>query len=218
MKARTDAIIKLEQANYLDGLHPKNTGILAEMEAYAFENDVPIADREVASFIAITARAIEAKKVLEIGMAIGYAVVNLLQAMPEDGTVTTIEPSDNMIERATDYFKKAGFENRVNIQKGYALEVLPNLTDTFDIIYLDAMKEEYSGYLDLALPLLKIGGVVIADNLLWGGRVATGIYDDKYKASTKGLMEFNKKFVNHPQLRAEVLSVGDGLGYGVKIN
>lgn len=217
MKANKDAIIKLEQAEYLEKLHPASTGILAEMETYAFENDVPIADREVASFIAITASAIQAKRVLEIGMAIGYAVANLLQAMPKDGVVVTIEPSDNMIERATDYLIRAGLINRVEIKKGYALEVLPNLNDTFDIIYLDAVKEEYSDYLDLALPMLRVGGIVIADNLLWGGRVATGNYTEGYENSTKALAEFNKKFVNHPQLRAEVLSIGDGLGYGVKV-
>jgi predicted O-methyltransferase YrrM len=216
MKTKSDAIIKIEQAIYLDDLHPKNTGILAEMEADAFENRVPIADREVASFIAITAHAIRAKRVLEIGMAIGYAVVHLLQAMDEDGVVVTIEPSDVMIGRASDYLTRAGLINRVEIKKGYALDVLPKLNDTFDMIYLDAMKEEYSDYLDLALPLLRIGGIVIADNLLWGGRVATGNYTPDYKSSTEGLIEFNKKFVNHPQLKAEILSVGDGLGYGVK--
>lgn len=217
MKSRTDAIIKIEQAIYLDELHPRNTGILAEMEDYAFKNNVPIADREVASFLGITARAIGAKKVLEIGMAIGYSVINLLEAMPEDGTVVTIEPSDVMIERATDYFTKARVLRRVRVEYGKALDVLPTLTETFDMIYLDAMKEEYSGYLDLALPLLRVGGVVVADNLLWGGRVATRDYDSGYKASTEGLIAFNEKFVNHPQLRAEVLSIGDGLGYGVKI-
>jgi len=217
MKAKSDAIIQQEQAEYLDAIHPANTGVSAEMEAYAHENNVPIADREVASFIAITTRAIKAKRVLEIGMAIGYAAIQILQAMDDDGVVVTIEPSDNMIERAIYFATKAGVRERLLIEKGFALEVIPNLKDTFDIIYLDAMKEEYSGYLNLALPHLRVGGVVIADNLLWGGRVATKNYDEGYKKSTEGLIEFNKKFVNHPQLKAEILSVGDGLGYAVKI-
>ncbi len=217
MKAKSDAIIQQEQAEYLNELHPPNVGVLAEMEAYAHENNVPIADREVASFVAITVRAMRARRVLEIGMAIGYAAIQILQEMDDNGIVVTIEPSDNMIERATYYAEKVGVSERLIIQKGFALEVIPNLREEFDIIYLDAMKEEYADYLDEALPLLRIGGVVIADNLLWGGRVATKSYDDKYKNSTESLIEFNKRFVTHPQLKAEILSVGDGLGYAVKV-
>ena len=82
---------------------------------------------------------------------------------------------------------------------------------------VETVKEEYRGYLDLALPLLRTGGVVICDNLLWGGQVAGEIRSEDQKASTEALREFNHYFVNHPQLRAQVLAVGDGLGYGVKI-
>jgi len=79
------------------------------------------------------------------------------------------------------------------------------------------VKEEYRGYLDLSLPKLRLGGVVICDNLLWGGQVAGHIHSEDQITSTEALREFNQYFVNHPQLRAEVLPVGDGLGYGVKI-
>jgi predicted O-methyltransferase YrrM len=80
------------------------------------------------------------------------------------------------------------------------------------------VKEEYADYLKLSLPKLRRGGVVIVDNLLWGGQVAGGIRSLDQESSTNALREFNKYFVNHPRLRAEVLSVGDGLGYAVKIN
>jgi len=108
--------------------------------------------------------------------------------------------------------------DRVQIEKGYALDVIPQLYETFDLVFIDAVKEEYRGYLDLALPKLRAGGVVIVDNLLWGGQVAGSIRSADQKASTEALREFNEYFVAHPQLRAEVLPVGDGLGYGVKIN
>jgi caffeoyl-CoA O-methyltransferase len=85
------------------------------------------------------------------------------------------------------------------------------------LIFLDAVKEEYRGYLDLSLPRLRSGGVVICDNLLWGGQVAGEVRSPDQKTSTEALREFNRYFVSHPQLRAEVLPVGDGLGYGVKI-
>ena len=218
MKASADAIIRLEQAEYLDRLHPDNVGLLAEMEAYAAEHRVPIADREVARFLEITARAVGAKKVLEIGMAIGYSVVHLARSLPADGLVVTVELSEEMIALSEDYLGRAGLRERVRVERGAALDVLPRLEDTFDIVFLDAVKEEYADYLELALPRLRVGGVVIADNLLWGGQVAGEIRGADQTASTQALRDFNQRFVRHPQLLAEVLSVGDGLGYGVKIN
>jgi len=191
--------------------------LLAEMESYAAEHRVPIADREVARFLEITARAINAKLALECGMAIGYSVIHLLRGMPDDGQVITIDPSDDMISRASDYLTRAGLRDRTQIKKGYALEVIPRLNETFDLLFIDAVKEEYRGYLDLGLPKLRIGGVVICDNLLWGGQVAGEIRSDDQKTSTEALREFNEHFVNHPQLRAQVLPLGDGLGYGVKV-
>jgi predicted O-methyltransferase YrrM len=217
MKARLDAIIQREQAEYLERLHPASDELLAEMEAHAAEHRVPIADREVARFLEITARSIRARRALEIGMAIGYSVINLLRGMADDGSVTTIEPSEEMIRRAGDYFERAGVTNRVKIERGFALDVLPRLEGTFDLVYLDAVKEEYSDYLRLSLPLLRAGGVVIADNLLWGGQVAGEVRSADQEASTGALRSFNREFVTHPQLLAQVLPVGDGLGYGVKI-
>jgi len=217
MKASIDAIIQREQAEYLDQLLPANDQLLAEMESYAAEHRVPIADLEVARFVEITAHAIGATTALECGMAIGYSVIHLLRGMRPNGRVITIDPSDEMIRAAEGYLSRAGLRERVQIEKGYALEVIPGLNETFDLVFIDAVKEEYRGYLDLALPKLRTGGVVICDNLLWGGQVAGEIRSDDQKASTEALREFNRYFVNHPQLRAQVLPVGDGLGYGVKI-
>ena len=217
MKARIDAIIQREQAEYLEDLHPASTDLLAEMEGYAAEHRVPIADREVALFLEITARAIQARRILECGMAIAYSVIHLARGMAEDGLVITIDPSDDMIKAAEGYLARAGVRERVQIEKGYALEVIPEINETFDLVFIDAVKEEYRGYLDLSLPKLRQGGVVIVDNLLWGGQVAGEIRAPDQKASTEALRAFNQYFVNHPQLRAEVLPVGDGLGYAVKI-
>ncbi len=217
MKARPDAIIHSEQAAYLDRLLPASTALLAEMEDYAAAHNVPIADREVALFLEITARACGARKVLEIGMAIGYSVIHLLRGMPDDGLVVTIERDEEMIRLAEDYLTRADLRAQVRIERGRALEVMPQLQETFDLIYLDAVKEEYTKYLELSLPLLKTNGVVIVDNVLWGGQVAGEIRSQDQIASTQALREFNERFVNHAQLRAEILSVGDGLGYAVKI-
>src|SRR5947208_10720811 len=116
MKARIDAIIHLDQAEYLDNLLPSNDDLVFEMEAYAAEHRVPIADREVALFLEITARAIKVRRVLECGMAIGYSVIHLARAMDDDGLVITIDPSDQMIAAAEDYFVRAKVRERVRIE------------------------------------------------------------------------------------------------------
>ena len=217
MKSEFDAILQPEQANYLENLLPKSPDILAEMESYAEMRGVPIADREVAWFLEITARAINAKRCLEIGLAIGYGAAHLANGLNADGKVVTIEPSDEMIEKSEEYLTKLGLRGKVEIVKGKALEILPTLKDEFDLIYLDAVKEEYAEYLNFSLPLLRAGGVIIADNLLWGGQGAGEITGDKDMHSTLALREFNKFFVNHPHLKAQVLPIGDGLGYAVKL-
>lgn len=218
MKAKIDAILQREQAEYLDGLLPASEGLLEEMERHAAEHRVPIGDREVAAFLEITARAIAARSVLEIGTAIGYSVIHLLRGMSADALVVTVEANDEMIRLSEGYFARAGVSERVRIERGRALDVLPRLKETFDLVYLDAVKAEYGEYLELALPRLRTGGVVIADNLLWGGQVAGEIRAPDQAASTEALRRFNERFVRDPRLRAVVLPIGDGLGYGVKVN
>ncbi len=212
MKARIDAILQREQAEYLAELLPPGDELLVEMEGYAAEHRVPIADREVARFLEITARMSGARKALEIGMAIGYSVVHLLRGMGGQSSIVTIEPNEEMIAAASGYLQRAGLMDQVRIKRGKALDVMPDLYETFDLLFIDAVKEEYRQYLDLGLQRLRTGGVVIVDNLLWGGRVA----GDDSESSTVALREFNPYFINHPQLLAVVLPVGDGLGYAVK--
>lgn len=215
MKARLDAIIKREQAEYLDQLLPQRDPLLEEMEKYAAEHRVPIADVEVARFLQISARVSNAKRALEIGMAISYSVIHLLRGMGRDGLVVTIEPNDEMIRASENYLGRAGLRDQVRIERGKALDVMPRLDETFDLLFIDAVKEEYRRYLDLGLERLKTGGLVIVDNLLWGGKVADE--SEQSDSSTLALRDFNHYFVNHPQLLAEILPVGDGLGYAVKL-
>jgi predicted O-methyltransferase YrrM len=172
----------------------------------------------VARFLEITARSTGARRVLEIGMAIGYSVIHLARGMGAGGLVITIEPSEEMIARSEEFVGRAGLRESLRIERGYALEVLPRLGgETFDMLFIDAVKEEYAQYLELSLPMLRAGGVVVVDNLLWGGQVAGEISDPDRTASTQALREFNQIFVRHPQLLAVVLPVGDGLGYAVKV-
>src|SRR6267143_5354824 len=142
MKARIDAIIQRDQAEYLDQLIPQTDPLLREMEEYGAQHGVPSADREVALFVEITARAINAKRALEIGMAIGYTTLHLARAVGEDGLVVTIDPSDEMIRAAEGYLTRAGVRERVRIERGKALDVMPRLNETFDVVFIDAVKEE----------------------------------------------------------------------------
>ena len=218
MKDQVGLIIHQEQETYLERLLPKRDSLLAEMERYADQQRVPIADPEVATFLEITVRAIRAKRILEVGTAIGYADIFMARAMPLDGRVVTIDVSDEMIRRAKEYVKRADLADQVEFHKGPALTVIPTLQGPFDLVYLDAVKEEYVDYLDLALPLTRTGGVFVCDNVLWKGQVASGrLLADSYRRSTEALRGFNDYFVYHPQLLAQILPVGDGLAFGVKV-
>jgi predicted O-methyltransferase YrrM len=218
MKAQVGLIIHQEQEDYLERLLPERDLLLREMERFADEHGIPIADPEVATFLEITVRAIRAKRVLEVGTAIGYADIFMARAMTPQGKVVTIDISAEMIGKAREYVKRAGLADQVEFHKGPALVVIPTLEGPFDLVYLDAVKEEYRGYLDLALPLMRTGGVVVCDNVLWRGQVASGRWlATQYRSSTEALRGFNDYFVHHPQLLAQILPVGDGLAYGVKV-
>jgi len=218
MKDRAGLIIHREQEEYLERLLPDRDPLLREMERFAEEHGVPIADPEVATFLEITVRATQASRVLEVGTAIGYADIFMARAMSLGGTVVTIDISGEMIARASDYVKRAGLEGRVEFRRGPALSVIPTLEGPFDLVYLDAVKEEYRAYLDLALPLMRIGGVFVCDNVLWKGQVAARrLRTDHYLGSADALRGFNDYFVHHPQLLAQILSVGDVLVYGEKV-
>lgn len=218
MKAQVGLIIHSEQEEYLERLLPGRDLLLQEMERYAEANGIPIADPEVATFLEITVRAIRAERVLEVGTAIGYADIFMARAMSPQGRVVTIDISAEMIGKAKAYVKRTGLEDYVEFHEGPALAVIPILEGPFDLVYLDAVKEEYRDYLDLALPLMETGGIVVCDNVLWRGQVAGGrLLGEQYRSSTEALRGFNEYFTYHPQLLAQILPVGDGLAYGVKV-
>lgn len=218
MKAEVGLIIHWKQEEYLEGLLPKRDLLLQEMERFADEHGIPIADPEVATFLEMTVRAILAKRVLEVGTAIGYADIFMARAISPQGRVVTIDTNAEMIAKAKAYVKRAGLEDQVEFHKGPALTVIPTLEGPFDLVYLDAVKEEYRDYLDLALPLMRTGGIVVCDNVLWRGQVASGrLVTEQYRRSTEALRGFNDYLVHHPQFLAQILPVGDGLAYGVKV-
>ena len=213
MKDRADAILRREQAAYLDRLLPPREVLLAEMEAWSAAHDVPSSDPEVGKLLSILARSRAAKRILEVGTAIGYGTLCLARGAPE-ARILTIDPDPERREQARGFLARAGVLERVELIDGEALQVLPRLEGPFDLVYVDALKQEYRRYLDLALPKMALGGLIVVDNVLWKGRVAEP--PEERDRDADAIRAFNGYLMIHPQLEAVVLPLGDGVGLAVK--
>ncbi|HWM94711.1 MAG TPA: O-methyltransferase [Thermoanaerobaculia bacterium] len=214
MKQGSGILLRPEQERYLERLLPPRDPLLREMEERAAKEDVPISDPEVGRMLSILARATGARRIVEIGTAIGYGALCLARGAPE-ARVVSIDTDPNRLAEARGYLERAGVADRVELIEGAALDVLPRLQGPFDLAYVDAVKKEYRRYLDLLVPILRVGGVVALDNLLWKGRVADPPDEDDPDADA--LRAFNGYLMMHPQLQAVVLPFGDGLGLATKI-
>jgi len=212
MKQGLDNILQREQAEYLDQLLGHRSDVFQSLEADAEQNNVPIVDPELGRFLQIAALAIGARRVLEVGTATGYSGLYFLSVLPDDGELVTIDVSAERQQIARDHWRQAGVAARATTLLGPALDMLPTVKGPFDLLFLDAIKSEYQRYLDLALPMIRPGGVIIADNVLWGGRVARGEHD----GDTDALRAFNSYALEHPALHVTIVPLGDGIVYGVK--
>jgi predicted O-methyltransferase YrrM len=214
MKHGRAAILRPEQEAYLERLLPPGDALLREMEEHARRENVPISDPEVGRLLGILARSLDARHILEIGTAIGYGTLCLARGASA-ARVVTLELDPRRIEQARGYLERGGVAGRVEIVQGAALDLLPRLEGPFDLAFVDAVKQEYRRYLDLLLPHLRVGGLVVVDNLLWAGRVAAPPEDEDDEVADS-LRAFNGYLMMHPQLHAVVLPVGDGLGIATK--
>ena len=223
MKDRPDAILRPQQAAYLARLLPPREALLAEMEVHAERDGIPISDPEIGRVLGILARGVGARRILEIGTAIGYGTLCLARGAIE-ARVTSIDRDPVMLAAAAGYLERGEVLDRVELVEGEALETLGRMIDpggSYDLIYLDGDKQSYRRCLDFSLQLLRVGGLVVIDNLLWKGQVADpGAWvegadaDDETQAET--LAAFNGYLMMHPQLEAVVLPLGDGLGIAAK--
>jgi predicted O-methyltransferase YrrM len=217
MKAAPDALLRPEQAKYLEALEPPRDDLLAKMEAYAEKHREPISDPEVAAFLAITARASRARLIVELGTNIGYGAIVMARAAGPLAKVVTIELSHDMCATARGFIEEAGLADRIEVRQGAALKELEKIDEPIDLVYIDCVKEEYPAYLEAAVPRLAPYGVLVADNVLWRGLVAREVVPDHEKARVEALRAFNLALVGHPKLRGAVLPVGDGVAYAVKL-
>jgi len=215
MKEGIGRIVLPAQERYLERALPPRDPLLAEMEAVGKREDIPISDPEVGRLLEVLARASGAKLIVEVGTAIGYGTLCLARGAPE-ARVISIDTDKERLARARGYLERAGKEisERVELIEGPALEVLPRLPGPVDLAYVDAVKTEYRRYLDLLLPRLRVSGLLVFDNLLWKGHVAEPPEEDD--ANADALRAFNGYLMIHPQLRASLLPLGDGVGLATK--
>jgi len=210
-------IINPHQLKYLESFRPEPDPLILEMEQLAAEKNIPILDWKSAELLEQILLLIKPKRVLEIGTAIAYSSIRIARKLKKKGYVDTIEKSLDNISLAGEFIKKAGLENQINLIEGNAKEVMPLLDKKYDLIFIDADKEDYEKIFYYSLMLLKKGGVLFVDNLLWHGYPASSKVPPSFKNSTKYIREFNKLFVNQSALVTSIYPVGDGVGIGVRI-
>ena len=204
------------QFKYISLFRKESDDLLKEMEAYAEENNVPILYWQSAEFIEQVIRMLDPKRVLELGTAIAYTTIRIARELRGKSQVHTIEKSTNNIIDARRFIQKSRVGAKIKLLEGDALNIMPQLKKKYDLIFLDSDKEDYKRLFDYSMVLLKRGGVIIVDNLLWQGYAASSRVPQKYKESTKHIREFNTVFMSQPNLKATILPIGDGLGFGIK--
>jgi len=205
------------QVKYLTSLRNSTEPLIKEMETFAAGNKIPILDWMSAEFLEQLVLVSKPKNVLEIGTAIGYSSIRIARQLRKNASLDTIEKSRNNIKIAKEYIKHAQLTSSINILDGDALEIMPGLAKKYDLIFLDADKEDYEKLFHYSLMLLEKGGILFVDNLLWHGYTAAKSVPESYKKSTKIIREFNKMFMNAVSLQSTILSIGDGIGLGVKL-
>ncbi len=199
--------------DYLYSMLPARPEVLAEMENYATQHDVPIVGPAVARVLQQLAMMIGARKVFELGSAIGYSTIWWAQAVGEHGRVIYTDGDAKNAERARGYFARAGVSSRIQLHTGDALEYLSEQKEEFDIVFNDVDKDDYPRVLRLVAPRLRKGGLFITDNVLWSGRVTEKHPTD---AKTKAILEFNRKLYDAPEFYTTILPIRDGLAVALK--
>ena len=202
--------------DYLKELRVENDALILEMEKYALEHKVPILDWKSAEFIEQLILIKKPQNVLEVGTAIGYTTIRIARLLPEDSVIDTLELSKHNIPVARENFRKANLENRINLIEGNAKENIPVLNKLYDVVFLDADKLDYIEYYEMLIHVLNPGGILIIDNLLWKGFVATDEITEDYKPSTLVVKKLNEIIANDSRVKATILPVGDGLGVCIR--
>jgi len=198
---------------YLYSLLPPRDEVLTEMEATAAKRNIPIVGPAVGRILHQLALVAGAKTVFEMGSAIGYSTIWWARAVGDNGRVFYTDGDRKNADEARGYFDRAGVASRITIHVGDAVELLSEQKQQFDIIFCDLDKEDYPRAFRLALPRLRKGGLLVADNVLWSGKVTE---KNPAEASTKAIVEFNRLLYGSPELFTTILPIRDGVALAVK--
>lgn len=201
-----------EIEDYAASFTNPETGVLAELnrETYA-KTLMPrmLSGHIQGQVLRMLSQMIKPKNILEIGTFTGYSAICLADGLQEGGKLYTIDVNEELETMARKYFAKAGLENTIDFRIGNALEIIPDLDVKFDLVFIDADKENYSNYFDLVVNEVNKGGYIIADNVLWSGKVT--LPKDEMDKDTAALVEYCKKVKEDSRVENVLLPVRDGL-------
>jgi predicted O-methyltransferase YrrM len=196
-------------ASYLSELTAGEDDALRHARERAAAGGMPPVSADTGAFLRLAARWVDAQAAVEIGSGAGYSGIWLARGLASKGTLTTIEADPDHQRLAKASYEEAQVSGRIRAILGQALDVLPRLSDGgYDLAFIDARKDEYPAYLDHALRLVRPGGVILADNVLWSGRVADTRASDP---STEGLRLYARRIAEDKRLESVILTIGDGL-------
>lgn len=203
--------------SYIRELTPKSSQLLQELESYAEENHVPIVQPEVGQLLRTLITIHKPAHILEVGTAIGYSAILMGECLTDEWTITSLERNQEIIPQALENIKIAGFEDRIKIIPGDALETFPHLTSNYDFIFLDAAKGHYMEFFDYASSLLRPGGIIISDNVLYKGMVAEdSLVKRRKRTIVNRLREYLERINNLEGYISSVIPIGDGVAITCK--
>lgn len=205
-------------AAYLAGLGRLPHPVLDEIRAEGRTSGVPIVDPLTGALLHALARVSGATRVLEVGTAIGYSTVWMATALPPAGLLVTLERDPARATTARAYLRVAGVDDRVNVMIGDAARYLHKLAGPFDLIFQDGDKTDYEPLLDPLVALLRPGGMLVTDNVLWSGEVVPGLVAEprRNQADTTAIAAYNDRLAADPRLATTWLAVGDGVALSIK--
>ena len=203
--------------DYIRNTLQDKEGLLKELEVYANENNVPIVHKEVSELLKVLLKIQKPKRILEVGCAIGYSSILFATTLDKDVEIITVERNEEMIKKAKENIKRAGFEKNITILEGNAEDILPNIEGEFDMIFLDAAKGQYKLFYDMIIDKLKVDGVLISDNILYKGMIA---HDDfvvrRKKTIVKRMRDYLDYICTCDYLSTSLLPIGDGVAISYK--
>ncbi len=199
--------------SYLDDVRPPSDPILQEMEALARERDFPCFGAQCARILTQLVMISGARRVFELGSGFGYTIYWMAKAMPDDGLVIGTEFDDENVALGNAFFQRGGIAHKTDLRKGDALELFGKEDGPFDLVFCDIDKESYPDAFELAKPCLRPGGLFVADNILWSGRVMDKGDED---SATQGIREFTRRIFADPDFFSTVIPIRDGISISVK--